>query len=74
MLRISMKTFAAQATFIFAVAFALPAFAGKEACAAGKSDGQIILDLKNQVDNEWWNDVEIGSVLALLLAAWLLPH
>jgi hypothetical protein len=45
--------------FVLLCASVSPVLANKDACAAGKSDGQIILELKDQVDNEFWNDLRI---------------
>lgn len=58
----------------------VPAFANNQGRNSGKSDGQIILDLKDQVDKEWWNDwgirlrsfgvgVATGTVLGAVIAA-----
>lgn len=42
--------------FVLLFASVIPAFATNQVRNSGKSDGQIILELKDQVDKEWWND------------------
>lgn len=47
--------------FILLCASVSPVFAVNQVRTGGKSDGQIILDLKDQVDNEWKTDLKIGA-------------
>ena len=47
--------------FVLLFASVSPILAVNQVRSGGKSDGQIILELKDQVDNEWKTDLKLGA-------------